>query len=79
MIAERGLAQIGGGGELEAAVDRAVADNPDKVAGYRAGKTKLFEFFVGQVMRASGGRANPEEARRLLRERLDGAQGRPGS
>ena len=71
VIAAQGLAQLGGGDELAALADRVVAENPDKVAGYRGGKVKLFEFFVGQVMRASGGRANPDEIRRLLKERLD--------
>jgi aspartyl-tRNA(Asn)/glutamyl-tRNA(Gln) amidotransferase subunit B len=71
VIEAQGLAQLGGGDELAALADRVVAENPDKVAGYRDGKVKLFEFFVGQVMRASGGRANPDETRRLLRERLD--------
>jgi aspartyl-tRNA(Asn)/glutamyl-tRNA(Gln) amidotransferase subunit B len=71
VIAERGLTQLGGGEELAAIADRVVAENPDKVAGYRGGKVKLFEFFVGQVMRASGGRANPDETRRLIKERLD--------
>ena len=69
MIAALGPAQPGGGDELAALADRVVAENPDKVAGYRGGKVKLFEFFVGQVMRASGGRANPDEIRRLLKER----------
>jgi len=55
---------VGAGGPV-------VAENPDKVAGYRGGKAKLFEFFVGQVMRASGGRANPEETRRLCAKGLD--------
>ena len=71
VIAALGPAAAGGGDELAALADRVVAENPDKVAGYRGGKVKLFEFFVGQLMRASGGRANPEEIRRLLRERLD--------
>jgi len=71
VIEAKGLAQLGGGDELAAIADRVVAENPDKVAGYRGGKVKLFEFFVGQVMRASGGRANPDETRRLLRQRLD--------
>ena len=71
VIAALGPAQSGGGDELAALADRVVAENPDKVAGYRGGKVKLFEFFVGQVMRASGGRANPDEIRRLLKERLD--------
>ena len=71
VIEALGPAPTGGGDELAALVDRVVAENPDKVAGYRGGKVKLFEFFVGQVMRASAGRANPDEIRRLLRERLD--------
>ena len=79
VIAAQGLAQPGGGDELAALADRVVAENPDKVAGYRGGKVKLFEFFVGQVMRASGGRANPDEIRRLLKERLDAADPCPRS
>ena len=71
VIEALGPAPTGGGDELAALADRVVAENPDKVAGYRGGKVKLFEFFVGQVMRASAGRANPDEIRRLLRERLD--------
>ncbi len=70
-IEAQGPAAPGGGGELAALADRVVAENPDKVAGYRGGKVKLFEFFVGQMMRASGGRSNPDEIRRLLQERLD--------
>jgi aspartyl-tRNA(Asn)/glutamyl-tRNA(Gln) amidotransferase subunit B len=71
VIGEQGLTQLGGGDELAALADKVIAENPDKVAGYRGGKVKLFEFFVGQIMRASGGRANPDETRRLLKERLD--------
>jgi len=71
VIEALGPASSGGSDELAAFADRVVAENPDKVAGYRGGKVKLFEFFVGQLMRASGGRANPEEIRRLLKERLD--------
>jgi len=79
-IAALGPAQPGGGDDLAALADRVVAENPDKVAGYRGGKVKLFEFFVGQLMRASGGRANPDEIRRMLKERLESldALGRPG-
>ena len=71
VIEALGPADAGGGEELAALADRLIAENPDKVAGYRGGKVKLFEFFVGQMMRASGGRANPDEIRRLVRERLD--------
>jgi len=71
VIAALGPASSGGSDALGALADQVVAANPDKVAAYRGGKVKLFEFFVGQLMRASGGRANPEEIRRLIRERLD--------
>ena len=49
-----------------------LADNADKVAEYRGGKDKLFGFFVGQVMRASQGKANPQLVNELLRQKLDG-------
>jgi aspartyl-tRNA(Asn)/glutamyl-tRNA(Gln) amidotransferase subunit B len=71
VIAALGPAGAGGADELAGLADRVIAENPDKVAGYRGGKVKLFEFFVGQMMRASGGRANPDEIRRLLKARLD--------
>jgi aspartyl-tRNA(Asn)/glutamyl-tRNA(Gln) amidotransferase subunit B len=70
VIKEKGLRRMEGGGELEALVAKVVAENPDKAEAYRGGKTKLFEFFVGQAMRATGGRANPEEIRRLVGEKL---------
>ena len=57
-------------GAIEAAVDAVLAANPDKVAEYRAGKDKLFGFFVGQVMKATQGKANPalvnEAVKKLL-------------
>jgi aspartyl-tRNA(Asn)/glutamyl-tRNA(Gln) amidotransferase subunit B len=51
-------------------VDGVLAANPDKVAEYRAGKTKLFGFFVGQVMKATGGAANPALVNDLLQAKL---------
>ena len=51
-------------------VDQVLAANPDKVEQYRAGKTALLGFFVGQVVRASQGKANPQVAQKLLGERL---------
>lgn len=56
-VKERGLAQISDSSALEAAVDAVIAANPEEVAAYRDGKTKLIGFFVGQVMRAT--RAKP--------------------
>ena len=54
-----------------AAIERALAGHPDRVSAYRAGRTGLLGFFVGQVMAGTGGRANPERVKTLLRERLD--------
>ena len=72
VIEEKGLRQVSDAGAIEALVDRVIADNPDKVADYRAGKTKLMGWFVGQVMKASAGKANPRAVNEALRARLDG-------
>lgn len=70
IVQEKGLLQITDAAELEALVDRVIADNPRTVADYRGGKGKALGFLVGQVMRLTGGRANPDLLNRLLRERL---------
>jgi aspartyl-tRNA(Asn)/glutamyl-tRNA(Gln) amidotransferase subunit B len=57
-------------GELAALVDEIIAANADKVAEYQAGKTKLFGFFVGQVMKKTGGQANPRLVNQLFKERI---------
>ncbi len=72
VIEEKGLRQVSDAGAIEALVDRVIADNPGKVADYRAGKTKLMGWFVGQVMKASAGKANPRAVNEALRARLDG-------
>jgi aspartyl-tRNA(Asn)/glutamyl-tRNA(Gln) amidotransferase subunit B len=70
-IAEaRGLKQVSDTGALEAAIAEVMAANGDKVAEYRSGKDKLFGFFVGQVMKASGGKANPAVVNDLLKKAL---------
>jgi aspartyl-tRNA(Asn)/glutamyl-tRNA(Gln) amidotransferase subunit B len=70
-IAEaRGLKQVSDTGALEAAIAEVLAANPDKLAEYRSGKDKLFGFFVGQVMKASGGKANPAVVNELLKKAL---------
>jgi aspartyl-tRNA(Asn)/glutamyl-tRNA(Gln) amidotransferase subunit B len=66
----RGLKQVSDTGALEAAIADVMAANADKVAEYRAGKDKLFGFFVGQVMKASGGKANPAVVNELLKTAL---------
>ena len=76
IVAERGLEQVSDSGELEAIVDGILAERGDMVAEYRSGKTKLLGFFVGQVMKATRGKANPKTANEILRARLDPAQGR---
>ena len=72
VIEEQGLVQISDTGELEGVVDGILAEHPDDVAEYRAGKTKLLGFFMGQVMRATQGKANPKLVNELLRKKLAG-------
>ena len=72
VIEEQGLVQISDTGELEGVVDSILAEHPDDVADYRAGKTKLLGFFMGQVMRATQGKANPKLVNELLRKKLAG-------
>lgn len=69
-VREKGLAQISDSSALEAAVDTVIADNPAEVAAYKGGKTKLISFFVGQIMRATKGKANPALVNELLKKKL---------
>ena len=71
IVEDRGLKQISDTGALESLVDELLAREADKAAEYRAGKTRLLGFFVGQVMKATGGKANPKLANALLRARLE--------
>ena len=70
IVAEQGLRQVTDPGQIDAAIDAVLAREPDKIAEYRAGKDKLFGFFVGQVMKATGGKANPALVNERLRARL---------
>ncbi len=72
IIEEKGLVQISNSGEIEKIVDKVLEDNAKPVEQYRAGKTGSFGFFVGQVMKATGGRANPQTVNDLLRKKLAG-------
>ncbi len=72
VIEEQGLVQISDTGELEGVVDGILAEHPGDVAEYRAGKTKLLGFFMGQVMRATQGKANPKMVNELLQKKLAG-------
>jgi aspartyl-tRNA(Asn)/glutamyl-tRNA(Gln) amidotransferase subunit B len=70
IVEERGLRQTSDTGAIEAAIAEVLAANADKVADYRGGKDKLFGFFVGQVMKAMQGKANPGVVNDLLRKAL---------
>ena len=70
IIEEKGLKQVSDSGAIEAIVDEVIAANPGPVAEYQAGKEKLMGFFVGQVMKASKGKANPGMANQLLKKKL---------
>ena len=70
IVEERGLRQVTDTDRIEALVGGVLAAHPDRVAEYRAGKTKLLGFFMGEVMKASRGRANPQAVNRTLRLRL---------
>ncbi len=71
IVAERGLAVISDEDELRAVVEKVLAGSPAQVEQYRAGQTKVFGYFVGQVMKTTGGQASPRLANKLLREALD--------
>ncbi len=73
LVEERGLRQVTDAGAIASAVDAVLAAQEGKVAEYRAGKEKLFGFFVGQVMKATGGKANPAVLNELLRKKLAGS------
>ena len=70
VIEEKGLKQVTDSGAIEAIVDEVIAANPGQVAEFKAGKEKLMGFFVGAVMKASKGKANPGMANQLLKKKL---------
>lgn len=70
IIAEQGLQQVSDTGALKEVVQKILDSNPDEIARYRAGDTKLRSFFVGQAMKATRGKGNPAEINRLLSELL---------
>jgi aspartyl-tRNA(Asn)/glutamyl-tRNA(Gln) amidotransferase subunit B len=72
IVDERGLRQVTDQGAIAAAIDGVLAAHADKVAEYRGGKDKLFGFFVGQIMKATQGKANPAMLNDLLRQKLQG-------
>ncbi|NPV54840.1 MAG: Asp-tRNA(Asn)/Glu-tRNA(Gln) amidotransferase subunit GatB [Firmicutes bacterium] len=75
VVEEKGLVQIADESQLLGVIDQVIAENPGPVADVASGKDKAITFLVGQVMRKTRGRANPQVATRLLRERLQGGSG----
>jgi len=72
IVEEKGLVQVSDTSAIEKIVDQVMADNPNLVEDYRGGKDKVFGFFVGQVMRATRGKANPKVVNEVLRSKLEG-------
>ena len=72
IIEAKGLKQISDTSAIEAMIDEIIEKNPSQVAEYRSGKDKLFAFFVGQAMRASKGKANPNTVNDILKQKLEG-------
>lgn len=74
IIEQQGLKQVTDSGAIEQIIDTVIANNPIQVQEYKSGKQQLFGFFVGQVMKASHGKANPEQVNALLRDKLSPEQ-----
>jgi len=73
IIEAKGLKQVTDAGAIEKLIDEVLAENPDQLAKYRSGKEKLFGYFIGQIMKKSTGKANPQQVNALLREKLKGS------
>jgi aspartyl-tRNA(Asn)/glutamyl-tRNA(Gln) amidotransferase subunit B len=72
IVEEKGLKQVTDTGAIEGAIDKVIADNAAKVSDYRSGKQAIFGWFVGQVMKATQGKANPALVNELLKKKLAG-------
>ena len=72
IVEKKGLVQMSDTSELEKIIERVLSENTAQVEQYRGGKTKVFGFFVGQVMRATRGQANPKIVNDILKQKLDG-------
>ncbi|HEY3487931.1 MAG TPA: Asp-tRNA(Asn)/Glu-tRNA(Gln) amidotransferase subunit GatB [Gammaproteobacteria bacterium] len=70
IIEKRGLKQITDSGAIEAIIDQVLAESPEQVQQYRAGKDKVYGYFVGRIMKATQGKANPEQLNKLLKDKL---------
>ena len=70
IVKEKGWVQVSDSSEIDKIIDQVLAANPKEVEAYRKGKEKLFGFFVGQVMKASQGKANPQLVNEILKKKL---------
>ena len=70
IVEVKGLAQVSDTGAIDQAIDDILSAHPDEVARFQAGQTKLLGFFVGQVMRTTGGKANPQMVNERLKAKL---------
>ncbi|MDP5110225.1 MAG: Asp-tRNA(Asn)/Glu-tRNA(Gln) amidotransferase subunit GatB [Rickettsiaceae bacterium] len=70
IVEDKGLKQVSDRGSIEPIIDEIIAANPESVEAYRAGKDKLFGFFVGQIMKKTGGKASPQMVNEILKEKL---------
>jgi aspartyl-tRNA(Asn)/glutamyl-tRNA(Gln) amidotransferase subunit B len=70
-VEEKGLAQVSDSSALEAEIDKLIAASPDEVARFKDGNAKLMVFFVGQVMKATQGKANPKLVNQILSRKLN--------
>ena len=71
IVEEKGLAQISDSSEIESVIDQVIADNPGPAQDYRDGKKKALSFLVGQVMKATKGKANPQLVNQILQNKLE--------
>jgi aspartyl-tRNA(Asn)/glutamyl-tRNA(Gln) amidotransferase subunit B len=70
IVGETSLEQVSDTGSIETAIDHVLASNPKQLAQYQSGNEKVFGYFVGQIMKATQGRANPQMVNEILREKL---------
>jgi glutaminyl-tRNA synthetase len=71
IVASKGLVQISDPAVIEPIIDEVIAKNPDNVEKFKAGNTNLLGFFVGQVLKATGGKANPSVVNELVAQKLN--------
>ena len=70
IVKQKGLSQISDSGELEAVVEKIIKENPATVAEFKAGKQKALQYLMGQIMKATKGKANPQVTIRLLQAKM---------